>query len=144
MKPIFQQIVDPGRGDCFKCCVASIFELEYDQVPNFIEDPSKWMDLATNKWLAQFGHRMLSIVVNEKHDIYGIDWILSEGLFCVLSVPSQRFPGGSHAVVGEFKGKSNEYELKIVHDPNANNIQYPNDVKISRVRFFVPIIPKIK
>lgn len=144
MIPIFQQIVDKGRGDCFKCCVASIFELDYDQVPNFIEDPSNWMDLAANKWLEQFGYKMLSIIINDKHDIYGIDWILAEGLFCVLSVPSQKFEGGSHAVVGKFTGKDNEYRLKIVHDPNAQNVPYSGDVKISRIRFFVPVNPKIQ
>ena len=142
MKPIFQQIVDKGRGDCFKCCVASIFELEYDQVPNFIEDRSDHMDNVAAKWLDQFGYKVVSIVINDKYSIYTIDWILAEGLFCVLSVPSQKFPGGSHAVVGLFTGKENQYELKIVHDPNPGNDKYPDDVKISRVRFFVPIVPK--
>ena len=144
MKPIFQQIVDQGRGDCFKCCVASIFELDYDQVPNFIEDKSGTMDDVFAKWLNQFGYKTASISLNDKHDIYGIDWILAEGLFCVLSVPSQKFEGGSHAVVGKFMGKENKYELKIVHDPNPQNVPYQDDVKISRVRFFVPIVPKIQ
>ena len=143
MIPIFQQIVDKGRGDCFNCCVASIFELNYDQVPNFIEDKSGTMDDVSAKWLNQFGYKTVSISLNDKFDIYGIDWILAKGLFCVLSVPSQKFEGGSHAVVGKFTGKENSYELKIVHDPNAQNVPYPDDVKISRVRFFVPVIPKV-
>lgn len=141
MVPIFQQIVDKGRGDCFKCCVASIFELDYDQVPNFIEDKSDHMDNVAAKWLDQFGYKTVSLSLNDKYDIYRIDWVLAEGLFCVLSVPSQKFPGGSHAVVGKFAGKDNSYELKIVHDPNPGNTPYPDDVKISRVRFFVPIVP---
>lgn len=141
MIPIFQQIIEQGRGDCFKCCVASIFELNYDQVPNFIEDKSGSMDTVSAKWLNQFGYKTVSLSLNDKYDIYRIDWILAEGLYCVLSVPSQKFPGGSHAVVGLFTGKENEYSLKIVHDPNPGNKPYPDDVKISRVRFFVPIIP---
>lgn len=141
MIPIFQQIVDPGRGDCFKCCVASIFELEYDQVPNFIEDKSGSMDVVSAKWLDRFGYKTVSFSIRGDTDIYKIDWILAEGLFCVLSVPSQRFSGGSHAVVGKFTGKENSYELKIVHDPNPGNAKYPDDVNISRIRFFVPITP---
>ena len=37
MKKVYQRIVDPARGDCYKCCIASILGLEYEDVPNFIE-----------------------------------------------------------------------------------------------------------
>lgn len=37
MKHIFQKIVDPIKGDCLKCAVASLLDMEYDEVPNFIE-----------------------------------------------------------------------------------------------------------
>lgn len=37
MKKVYQRILDPNRGDCFKCAICSILELDYDSVPNFIE-----------------------------------------------------------------------------------------------------------
>ena len=37
MKKVYQRIIDPKKGDCFKCCIASILELDYDEVPNFVE-----------------------------------------------------------------------------------------------------------
>ena len=37
MKKVYQRIIDPGKGDCFKCCIASLLELDYDEVPNFVE-----------------------------------------------------------------------------------------------------------
>lgn len=37
MKKVYQRIIDPNKGDCFKCCIASLLELDYDEVPNFVE-----------------------------------------------------------------------------------------------------------
>lgn len=37
MKKVYQRIIDPKKGDCFKCCIASLLELDYDEVPNFVE-----------------------------------------------------------------------------------------------------------
>ncbi len=30
------------RGDCFQCCVASLLDLEYEQVPDFINAKDFW------------------------------------------------------------------------------------------------------
>jgi hypothetical protein len=38
MKQIKQRIINSKNGDCLKCCVASIFELPYEEVPNFSEE----------------------------------------------------------------------------------------------------------
>ena len=37
MKKVYQRIIDPTKGDCFKCCICSLLELDYDEVPNFVE-----------------------------------------------------------------------------------------------------------
>lgn len=37
MKKVFQTIVDKDHGNCMQAVVASLFELELDDVPNFIE-----------------------------------------------------------------------------------------------------------
>lgn len=44
MQKVYQKIIDPKIGDCFKCCVASLLELDYDDVPNFIESRSWFSD----------------------------------------------------------------------------------------------------
>lgn len=37
MKRVYQRINSPVTGDCFKCCLCSLLELDYDEVPNFSE-----------------------------------------------------------------------------------------------------------
>lgn len=37
MIKVYQRINHPRRGDCFKCVICSLLELDYDSVPNFIE-----------------------------------------------------------------------------------------------------------
>lgn len=59
MIPVQQRITDHDPpngiyGDCFKCCVASILELDYDDVPHFFayigNDPTFGIE-AFQKWL---------------------------------------------------------------------------------------------
>lgn len=45
MKKVYQRIIDPQKGDCFKCCIASLLELDYDEVPNFVEE-QHWFSAA--------------------------------------------------------------------------------------------------
>jgi hypothetical protein len=50
--PVEQRILyDPAnpavRGDCWKCCIASILNLDYDNVPHFVQD---WKDSAGYSW----------------------------------------------------------------------------------------------
>lgn len=44
MKKVYQKIIDRGVGDCFKCCIASLLELDYDEVPNFVESEHWYAD----------------------------------------------------------------------------------------------------
>ena len=37
MKRVYQRINSPTIGDCFKCAICSLLELDYDSVPNFSE-----------------------------------------------------------------------------------------------------------
>lgn len=63
MKPVPQRITDhdPARGlygDCFKCCLASILELPYEDVPHFFAynsgDPWPGWDACID-WLGERG-----------------------------------------------------------------------------------------
>lgn len=68
MRPVPQRIVASGGdgvlpGDCVKCCVASILELPYEDVPHFVArevrdadgKPLEW-DQGINHWLRERGY----------------------------------------------------------------------------------------
>jgi hypothetical protein len=104
--PVEQRILyDPAnptvRGDCWKCCIASILDLGYDDVPHFVQEwengGDHWWD-AAGTWLKPRG--------------FGLAWLPLEGdtwprlyrgpLFehaghWIAKVTSAR--GNSHAVV---------------------------------------------
>lgn len=47
MKPVYQTIFDKPHGNCLQACVASILELDLDQVPNFVENDDWFQALET-------------------------------------------------------------------------------------------------
>lgn len=55
MKKIYQRIDDPRHGDCYKCCIASILDLEYEEVPHFIEMGDNWL-LEAQKFFKEHGY----------------------------------------------------------------------------------------
>lgn len=54
MREVQQTIFEPPLGDCFRACIASILDLEIDDVPNFNEHGDDWW-CAFGKWLASRG-----------------------------------------------------------------------------------------
>ena len=34
---VYQRIISPTHGDCFKCCLCTLLGLKYEDVPNFVE-----------------------------------------------------------------------------------------------------------
>ena len=105
MKPVMQKVFDPKKGDCFRACIASIFEFPIDKIPNFWEQtqkPSEFWKLY-DKWL------------EEKFRVRTVSLEYSKGLtddlrriLCVAIGDSPRGVNRGHAVV--WKGK-------IIHDP---------------------------
>lgn len=57
MKRIYQRIISPTKGDCFKCCICSLLELDYEDVPNFIELGDNWW-LEAYKLFEKFGYEL--------------------------------------------------------------------------------------
>lgn len=37
MDLVYQRIISPTHGDCFKCCLCTLLGLKYEEVPNFVE-----------------------------------------------------------------------------------------------------------
>ena len=141
MIPVYQKVFDKGRGDCFNAALASILDLKYEDVPAFITEaadfgqPHRW-DKALRVWLYALGFRLHIVAWKDFRDWRGL-----KGAFALLSVPSQRFPGGSHAVVCTWIPEGNGSAMRIVHDPCPSNVPYPINVEPTFVKFLVPLSP---
>ena len=126
MKPVFQRCVDFGHGDCFSACLASILELDLDSVPNFRSDSmhdGRLMIEHILEWLHPRGVSYFELDLWKGQ----ANWSFLE-TYCILTIPSQIYLEGKHAVVGLWERQGDTTLLKIVHDPNPNN--EPNDVNL--------------
>lgn len=105
MKPVRQTKFGPDEGNCLPACIASIFEISLDDVPNFHENQNDfgWLD-RLNEWVARYG--LSAICVDATND-FRID-----DAYVILSGKS---PRGKflHAVVWK--------DGKIIHDPHPDN-----------------------
>jgi len=130
-------------------CIASILELSLDMVPNFVGnefDGGENCHQACRKWLNERGLYLVDVNLKNEEEIYSrLDWYFLQGAYCIASVPSQRFKGGWHSVVMQLrKIDESSTRLVVAHDPNELNQPYGEDVKIRRLQFIVPFVPKIK
>ena len=66
MKPVYQTIFGKTNGNCFAACIASILEMDLEDVPHFCRgDNPEWMfDL--NEWLYQFGLGALTVAFQDE------------------------------------------------------------------------------
>ncbi len=104
MKPVEQRIIateDTGLevGDCFKCCLASVLELPYEAVPNFVDlghrdERFGWFGLAQN-WLREQCHLALIYKGHKESERPKQFW---DG-YWIASVTTKVFSSGTHAVV---------------------------------------------
>jgi hypothetical protein len=147
VKLVYQQIIDKDRGDCQTAAIATLLGLDYADVPRWVADAYDVDDLSTwyptmLAWLRERGLHYLTIPWR-----YLGDWRGLVGALCLASMPSQRFPGGSHAVVGTWRKKDPEggpgsaHEFIVLHDPNPLNGPYPDDVVPTQVSFLVSVDP---
>jgi len=116
MKPIDQRIISPENGDCFKCCIASLLELDYEDVPNFIEfGRGKWYE-KTYYFLQEHGYDLHGLSQHQAtkptlEEYKGVDG------FIIARGPSLRYEGSTHAVIYK-KGE-------LVHDPHPSKAGVP-------------------
>ena len=62
MKPVFQRLFEPGKGDCTQAAVASLLEMEYEDVPHFsLLYGMQWVNYL-DKFLEEHGYEI-------KHDM---------------------------------------------------------------------------
>lgn len=112
MKPVYQTILSGPNSNCMQATIASILELDIDQVPNFIEHRgADWFD-KVKEFCLPFGVYPIYLAFSESENRefkpFGYHGI---------GVETER--GVLHSVVG-FNGK-------IVHDP------YPGGSVITKI-----------
>ena len=125
MKKVFQQNTTAGHGDCMRAVVASLFEDDIKNVPNFIEIKDWWQEFLnyiSNKGYLFKGLRYNLIKFNTTPEDLSLETIKSsEGIngffFATVFSPKYNqegeFNGVLHAVVID-------KDFNIVHDPNPN------------------------
>lgn len=112
MTPVFQSIVDQGRGDCQRAAIASLFDLKLEQVPHFkLFGPDWWR--VYYYFLMGIGYEFHGTSMGDRHrDKRNYD---SVNGFFLATVPSRSYEGVRHSVIIDEKGV-------IVHDPNPNGL----------------------
>jgi len=101
------QDVDGAQGNCFSACLASLFELPLDEVPNFwitggAGDDEWWG--AVRDWLKPRGFGIMTLKLSSETHLE-----LFEGL---LIVSGQSRPGRYHATIWK--------DGVLVHDPSSH------------------------
>lgn len=150
MKKVFQTIIDPCHGNCMQAAIASLFDKELDEVPNFVDLPNWWETM--EKMAKSEGYKSLGVLYNFKFSSllhfksdcfekpkycyeYAIDTLLTKddngykyngvnGFFYAVVCSPKNFDfnsQSSHAVIID------RY-CNVVHDPNPEYkgiLQYP-------------------
>lgn len=112
MTPIDQTIVCVGTGDCQRAVVASLFDLDIDQVPNFRKFPERgWFDVYWY-FLYAMGYEYAGCLTPNKDRLELADSI--DGYF-EACVASKTFENATHAIIIDQNGV-------VIHDPNPNKL----------------------
>jgi hypothetical protein len=100
----------PG-GNCYQACIASILEVDLEDVPDFCNNnwEGDWAN-DLNQWLYPFGLFNLEVEF-DKSEQSALKW-MTDNCWCVAVVPSADGGGASHAVVWH-KGC-------VIHDPHPS------------------------
>jgi hypothetical protein len=99
MIPKKQTIVhDPEKklvGNCWTSCIASLLEMEVDDIPHFYRDFSNPIT-ATYKWLDELGYVMVEFSYKNLENFVQMSYF---GYHIIVG-PSPRFSSILHAVIG--------------------------------------------
>jgi len=121
MKPVMQTICNFQTGNCVQACVASIFELPLDQVPNFMMGGPDHFRAHLNWWCYKIGIVALDICFGDAdaEALIFDSWVIAVGKTPRLEEwdgldPEYRekYKDARHAVVW--------HNGKIAHDPYPN------------------------
>lgn len=127
MTPVRQRVAgkvgDPVRGDCFRCCVASLLHRPYEEVPHFVQleaETGRYHLYQLNDWLRAEGYPFEALMrrgaVHEtEKGLMWLDgrregWGLHNPGWWIGCVKSKRFEGQHHVVV--------MHEDRVAFDPS--------------------------
>ena len=135
MKKVDQTIVDKGSGNCTTACLASLFEVGIDDLPNFITLGDGWFQVFwdTLKEYSCEYHGTGWLESPDRH--HGQILVESPNIdgFVIASVESRTFKDVGHSVIMNLKGL-------VVHDPNPNKLwQYVNILESGDLRHWMMI-----
>jgi hypothetical protein len=114
MTPVFQTIVEQGKGDCQRAAVASLFDLQLDQVPHFKLYGGNWWKVYCH-FLLGIGWEFHGTSMGDRHASEERRNYTSVNGHFLATVPSKTFPDVKHSVVIDEAGV-------VVHDPNPNQL----------------------
>lgn len=118
MWPIYQTDTSMETGNCIQYAVASLLELQPEDVPRF--DPIDWMTDTIHFFNSRGYQIMPGIKVNYplgEQIILELSRVMSR-FYCLLGVASFQDARKGHAVVGEWAPFGFPH---VIHDPNPNN-----------------------
>jgi len=132
MKPIMQTDFTFESGNCMQACVASIFELPLDQVPNFNREGPDHYNTFISDWASEFNMIALDIALTDD------TLTLFKDTHMIAIGDSPRSPNYVHSTSGpeEFQIHHNHQKHaciylnnEIVHDPHPDGtgIYLPQD-----------------
>lgn len=119
MIPVNQTNTIQNQGNCMSACIASILELECDDIPNFHLQNVDF-HTAITRWLRDRSMNILSVYDDVMCKFFP-PWMV--GCYGIATVPSQNVEG-SHAIVVQYQKTDDGYLWVIVHDPREGNKPY--------------------
>jgi hypothetical protein len=112
--PVDQTITGFKKGNCFQACIASIFEVEINQIPGFMGKGIKNFDSVLEKWLKEMGLLMPAWYVDGEEDF--------------LEKQQEYFPDTYMVVMGKSpRAKKNEWHCVVYHDGKMVHDPHPAD-----------------
>ena len=107
MKPVFQTRYGEGRGNCFQAALASILELELDEVPDFVNAYRDDWFKEVERWLYE-KFRAVYVATEYEHFLENFADLRASGVYYIQVGPNQN--DVMHCVVAQHG--------KMVHNPN--------------------------
>lgn len=117
------------KGNCFAACIASILELELNDVDVDLTECKNWIDIfnqmkQTKPLMKKYDALSLRYSLLKKECDLKIDErevVLPSNCYCILNYPEPKGSNMYHAVVGCFDENG---KLSVIHDPDARNSNY--------------------
>ena len=113
MTPVQQTDTSSKRGDCQRAAVASLFDLEIGQVPNFrLFSEDRWWSVFCG-FIWGMGYEVIA-TIKDPEDLANFKLVGVIDNLLLASTTSSYGGDYSHMVVANIQGK-------IIHDPMPNN-----------------------